>query len=78
MLTQNTNMMNPQFMFNPYMMDPNMLMQMQYGMGMPMDMSGQQGFPGMDGSGFNLNPNMQQFQNDPNMMYYQNYPNQNN
>ncbi len=69
----NTNP-NPQFMFNPYMMDPNMMMQMQYGMNVPMDMSQQQ-FPGME-SGFNLNPNMQ-FQ-DPNYMYYQNYPNQNN
>ncbi len=76
MLTQTTTPMNPQFMFNPYMMDPNMLMQMQYGMNMPIDMSGQQGF-GMDGNGFDLNPNMQ-FQNDPNYMYYQNYPNHNN
>ncbi len=24
--------MNPQFMYNPYMMDPNMMMQMQYAM----------------------------------------------
>ncbi len=76
MLSQTT--MNPQFMFNPYMMDPNMMMQMQmqYGMGMPMDMNGQQGF-NMDGTGFNLNPNVQ-FPNDPNYMYYQNYPNQSN
>jgi hypothetical protein len=77
MLNQTSSTMNPQFMFNPYMMDPNMLMQMQYGMNMPMDMSGQQQGFGMDGTGFNLNPKIQ-FQNDPNFMYYQNYPNQNN
>ncbi len=51
-----------------------MLMQMQYGMNMPLDMTGQQGFP-TDSTGFNLNP---QYQFDPNSMYYPNYPNQNN
>ena len=60
-----------------FMMDPNMMMQMQYGMGFPMGDFMQQQMP-IDPNGFNLNPSMQ-YPTDPNYMFYPNmyYPNNN-
>ncbi len=55
-------------------MDPNMLMQIQYGMAFPM-MDYSQNM-GMNPSSFNLNPNV--YPSDPYSFYPRTFPNQNN
>lgn len=72
---------NPQEMFQPYMMDPNLLMYMNQNMGYGgmgqqsgnIDYSQMQMFGNVDPNSLNLNNNMPQFMpNDPNSGFYPN------